>query len=384
MAKTTDAFTIDERRAMAAALALSRRGLGATWPNPTVGCVLTRPDLGPEGRARVVGRGFTQRGGRPHGETLALAQAGNLARGATAYVTLEPCCHHGETPPCTDALIAAGITTVFIALQDPDPRVAGGGIAALRAAGIDVRIGLCAPQAEEINAGFLARTRAGRPLVSLKLATSMDGRIATADGDAKWITGPLARSRGHLMRAENDAILVGRRTVEADDPLLTCRLPGMADRSPVRIVLDSRLRLPVSGRLADSLDSAPLWLVASTEAEADQVRRWTELGAKVIQLPAASDGKPAPADILQALGGEGLTRLLIEGGGTVAGSFLSAGLVDRIAWFRAPIVLGDKGQAAAVGPNPVAVREAPRFETRIVAQLGPDVLEILAAPADQA
>src|SRR5579862_7078692 len=214
--------------AMRGALSLARRGLGNTWPNPAVGCVLVR-------EGRVVGRGWTQPGGRPHAETEALARAGRAARGATAYVTLEPCCHHGRTPPCADALIAAGLSRVVAAIEDPDPRVAGGGLARLRAAGLDVESGLCAAEAAEINAGFLSRLRLGRPLVTLKLATSLDGRIATASGESRWITGGPARERAHLLRATHDAILVGTDTVIADNPELTCRLPGLAGHSPVRV-----------------------------------------------------------------------------------------------------------------------------------------------------
>ena len=208
-------------RSMRAALALARRGLGTVWPNPAVGCVIVD-------RGRVVGRGWTQPGGRPHGETEALGRAGEAARGATAYVSLEPCCHWGRTPPCTDALIAAGIGRVVVALEDPDPRVAGDGVRRLRAAGLDVETGLCEAEAAEINAGFFCRLRNGRPLVTLKLATSLDGRIATGRGESQWITGPPARERAHALRAAHDAIMVGTGTVLADDPQLTCRLPGLA------------------------------------------------------------------------------------------------------------------------------------------------------------
>ena len=212
---------------MRAALGLARRGLGTVWPNPSVGCVLVKD-------GHVVGRGWTQRGGRPHGETEALRRAGAAANGATAYVTLEPCSHWGKTPPCADALIAAGLRRVVVALEDPDPRVAGAGIEALRKAGLAVETGLCTAEAAELNAGFLRRIRSGRPLVTLKLATSLDGRIATAAGESRWITGPQSRESAHLLRATHDAILVGTATVLADDPELTCRLPGLANRSPVR------------------------------------------------------------------------------------------------------------------------------------------------------
>src|SRR5437773_406942 len=247
-----------------ATLALARRGLGRVWPNPAVGCVIARD-------GRILGRGWTQPGGRPHAETEALARAGAAAHGATAYVSLEPCCHVGRTPPCADALIAAGLSRVVVALEDPDPRVAGGGLARVRAAGIAVEAGLCAAEAAEINAGFFQRVRLGRPLVTLKLATSLDGRIATASGESRWITGPAARERAHLLRAAHDAILVGTDTVIADDPQLTCRLPGLADHSPVRVVIDRQLRIPLDGQVFADARRIPSWAV--TLASADQARR---------------------------------------------------------------------------------------------------------------
>src|ERR1700693_2815456 len=236
------------------AVALARRGLGRVWPNPAVGCVIARD-------GRVVGRGWTQPGGRPHAETEAWARAGEAAHGATAYVTLEPCCHWGRTPPCADALIAAGVRRVVVAFEDPDPRVAGGGLAALRAAGLSVEAGLCAAEAAEINAGFFQRVRLGRPLVTLKLATSLDGRIATASGGSRWITGEAARQRAHLLRAEHDAVLVGTGTVLADNPRLTCRLPGLEQRSPIRIVIDRQLRTPPSAHVIAEATQIATWVL---------------------------------------------------------------------------------------------------------------------------
>jgi len=227
---------------MRSALELARRGLGIVAPNPAVGCVLVQG-------GRVVGRGWTQPGGRPHAETEALRRAGAASRGAVAYVTLEPCCHWGQTPPCTDALVAAGVRRVVVGAEDPDPRVSGRGIERLRAAGIEVELGICAEAAAELAAGFLLRMRAGRPLVTLKLATTLDGRIATHGGESQWITGPLARQRAHALRADHDAIMVGSNTAVVDDPLLTCRLAGLAARSPVRIAVDSRLRVPLTHKL---------------------------------------------------------------------------------------------------------------------------------------
>src|SRR5262245_12025323 len=269
---------------MRAALGLAARGLGRTWPNPAVGCVLVR-------EGRVVGRGWTQPGGRPHAETEALGRAGDAARGATAYVSLEPCSHTGKTPPCADALIAAGIGRVVAAVEDPDPRVSGRGLARLRDAGIAVTTGVCAAEADELNAGFFMRVKLGRPLVSLKLATSLDGRIATHTGDSRWITGEAARRRAHLLRATHDAILVGTGTALADDPALTCRLPGLGERSPVRVVLDRQLRLPAATKLLATAREVLTWIV--TTAASDPVRRQllVGMGAELIDVPVASDGR---------------------------------------------------------------------------------------------
>lgn len=246
---------------MRAALSLARRNLGCVWPNPAVGCVLVRD-------GKVVGRGWTGRGGRPHAETEALARAGPAARGATAYVSLEPCDHHGETPPCSEALIAAEVARLVVAVEDPDPRVSGRGLKRLRAAGIDVEVagGALAEQARDLNAGFFLRVREGRPLFTLKTATTLDGKIATRTGDSRWITGAGARAVTHWMRAEHDAVLIGSGTALADDPDLTCRTPGLEDRSPVRIVADGRLRLPPESRLVATARDIPTWVLTRADA----------------------------------------------------------------------------------------------------------------------
>jgi diaminohydroxyphosphoribosylaminopyrimidine deaminase/5-amino-6-(5-phosphoribosylamino)uracil reductase len=361
----------DDLAAMRAALALARRGLGRTWPNPSVGCVLVND-------GRVVGRGWTQPGGRPHGETEALERAGAAARGATAYVSLEPCCHWGRTPPCTDALIAAGVRRVVIAIEDPDARVAGAGIARLRAAGIAVELGLCAAEAEEINAGFLMRVRRGRPLVTLKLAASLDGRIATGAGESQWITSPPARDRTHALRAVHDAIMVGVATVIADDPQLTCRLPGLGARSPVRVVLDSHSRIPPAARLVAGAHSPPSWVVTLTTAPVERQAALRDRGVEVIAVGADGDGRIDLAAALRALGERGLTRLLVEGGGRLAAALLRAGLVDRLVWVHAPLVIGGDGIPAVAALGLAALADAPGFARRSSDVVGADLIETFA------
>ncbi|HEV2301633.1 MAG TPA: bifunctional diaminohydroxyphosphoribosylaminopyrimidine deaminase/5-amino-6-(5-phosphoribosylamino)uracil reductase RibD [Stellaceae bacterium] len=352
---------------MRAALGLARRGLGNVWPNPAVGCVIAKD-------GRVVGRGWTGKGGRPHAETEALRRAGEAARGATAYASLEPCCHWGKTPPCADALAAAGVKRVVAALADPDPRVAGGGLARLREAGISVETGLLAEEAAEINAGFLTRLAQGRPLVTLKLATSLDGRIATHSGESRWITGPAARERAHLLRSEHDAVMVGTGTVLADDPLLTCRLPGLAHRSPVRVVLDRRLRIPLSARIFAEARALPTWVLTATAADPVRRQALAAAGATPIEIdPAGEEGLDLAAG-LAALGSRGLTRLLVEGGARLAATLLRARLVDRLLWFHAPKVLGGDGIPAAAALGIAALAEVPRFERTGVETVGEDVL----------
>lgn len=354
---------------MRAALALARRGLGRVWPNPAVGCVI----VGDGGR--VVGRGWTQPGGRPHAETEALARAAAAARDATAYVSLEPCNHHGRTPPCSEALIAAGVARVVAAIEDPDPRVSGTGLARLRDAGIAVTEGVCATEAADVNAGFLLRLAQGRPLVTLKAATTLDGRIATATGESRWITGAAARERGHLMRATHDAVMVGIGTARADDPDLTCRLAGLSDRSPVRIVVDARLDLSPASRLATTARVVPVWLIAAPGADAGRRAALEANGVTVIEVAPGPDGYPDPAAMMRALGERGLTRLLVEGGGILAAALLRADLADRLAWFRAGAVVGGDGRPA-IGPFGVRGLDAMRRFVRTEAiGLGDDLLE---------
>jgi diaminohydroxyphosphoribosylaminopyrimidine deaminase/5-amino-6-(5-phosphoribosylamino)uracil reductase len=347
----------DEREArfMALALRLAERGLGRTWPNPTVGCVVVKD-------GQIVGRGWTQPGGRPHAEVEALNRAGARALGATVYVTFEPCAHYGQTPPCTMALLHAGVRRAVISTTDPDRRVDGRGIAQLRQAGVEVDLGLMRAEAEALNAGFLLKERAQRPLVTLKLATSLDGRIATRTGASQWLTGEAARARGHWLRATHDAIMIGSGTALADDPSLTCRLPGLEARSPVRVVLDGRLRLPATSRLVATAGEAPTWLLTRRPAAAP--RRLQALlgrGVEVIEV-AAADGEGLDLEeALAALAARGITRLLVEGGARLAASLLRRRLVDRLAWFQAPLIIGGDGVAAIAGLGIGTMATAARF-----------------------
>lgn len=353
---------------MGAALGLAARGLGNVWPNPAVGCVLVNG-------GHVVGRGWTQPGGRPHAETEALRRAGEAARGACAYVTLEPCSHHGKTTPCSDALIEAGISRAVIAIEDPDERVGGRGIKALRDAGIDVAVGTCRDEAAELNAGFLKRIEHGLPMVTLKVATTLDGKIATHTGKSQWITGERARAAAHLLRANHDAVMIGAGTALADDPELTCRVPGLEGRSPVRIVFDGRLRTPLTSKLVSSAATAPTWIVTLSNADHGRRQAFADAGVEVIECRADSDGNLDMAAGLRALAGKGFTRVLSEGGSHVAASLLRSALVDRMAWFRAPGVIGGDGISVAAAFGVEDLGQMPRAQRREVHQLGEDLLE---------
>lgn len=357
-----------DARWMRLALALGARGLGRVWPNPAVGCVIVRD-------GRVLGRGWTQDGGRPHAETMALAQAGEQARGATAYVSLEPCSHHGKTPPCADALIAAGVARVVVGLGDPDPRVAGRGLAALRAAGIAVTEGVCAPEARRTHRGFLSRVTQGRPMLTLKLATSADGRIATASGESQWITGPSARAWVHGMRACHDAVLVGAGTARADDPSLTVRGLGIAHQ-PVRIVLSRRLDLPRGSALMQTADRVPVWLCHGPDAPLAACKVWQDAGARLIPVATGPGGQLDLAAVMRALGDAGLTRVFCEGGGMLAAGLLAADLVDDLAVITAGMVLGAEGTPAVGAMGIAALAEAPRFALAETRALGGDALSL--------
>jgi diaminohydroxyphosphoribosylaminopyrimidine deaminase/5-amino-6-(5-phosphoribosylamino)uracil reductase len=355
----------DDLRFMNLALALGRRGLGRAWPNPAVAAVIVK-DRG------IVGRGWTQPGGRPHAEVEALRRAGDAARGATLYVTLEPCSHYGKSPPCADAIIAAGVARVVSALEDPNPEVAGQGHARLRAAGIGVDVGVGDAAARRDHAGHIRRMRDGRPHVMLKLAISADGKVAAAGKRPLPITGEVARQRVHLMRSQSDAILIGIGTALADDPMLTCRLPGMVGASPVRVVLDSALRLPLGSRLVQSAREVPLWIITGLDALPAAEERLRANGVEVWRVEAAN-GRLEVAAVLKLLAGRGITRLLVEGGPIVAAAFLSADLVDEAMLFVSPNAVGADGIDAF---NPSAEIALLRLKQGEAEQIGPDRLEL--------
>ncbi|MBP0484072.1 bifunctional diaminohydroxyphosphoribosylaminopyrimidine deaminase/5-amino-6-(5-phosphoribosylamino)uracil reductase RibD [Sagittula salina] len=352
---------------MAQALALGRRGMGQTWPNPAVGCLIVRD-------GRVVGRGWTQPGGRPHAEVVALAQAGEQASGATAYVTLEPCSHQGQTPPCCDALIAAGIARVVAPVADSDPRVSGQGFDRLRAAGISVTTGVLTAHALQDHAGFFLRVEQGRPWLTLKLAMTLDGRIATATGESQWITGPTARHAVHALRASHDAVLVGGGTARADNPRLTVRGHEVI-RQPVRIVASRHLDLPLLGDLARTAEEVPLWLCHGPTVGADLLTAWKQLGAILVSVP-LSAGRLDVAALLQTLGSRGMTRVFCEGGGQLAASLLAQDLVDELHVFTAGVALGAEGHPGigALGVDRLA--DAPRFALVDIMARGMDVQHV--------
>jgi diaminohydroxyphosphoribosylaminopyrimidine deaminase / 5-amino-6-(5-phosphoribosylamino)uracil reductase len=360
-----------DQRFMRLALTLGRRGQGRTWPNPAVGAVVVKDGV-------IVGRGWTQPGGRPHAEPEALQRAGAAARGATLYATLEPCSHIGKSPPCADAIIAAGIARVVSAIEDPNPEVAGQGHAKLRAAGITVDIGPGAAEAAHDHAGHFRRIRDKRPHVILKLAVSADDKIGAAERKPVAISGGAAKARVHLLRAQCDAILVGIGTVQADDPLLTCRLLGMEARSPVRVVLDRSLRISGSSRLVHSARQTPLWVMTSTLSEAPAAMKLGAAGAQVIRV--ATTATPPPGldlkAVLHALAEKGITRLLAEGGARVASSFVASGLVDEVWLLRGPDAIGAGGVDALEALPLTSITQSPDFRVRASESLQKDTLTI--------
>ncbi len=360
-------MTQTDERFMALALGLGRRGQGRTWPNPAVGCLIVKD-------GRIVGRGWTQPGGRPHAEPVALNQAGAAAKGATVYVTLEPCSHYGQTPPCAQALIDAQVARVVVAVGDSDGRVAGRGFQMLRDAGIEVVQGVLADEAARDLQGFFSKTEQGRPFVTLKLATSLDGRIATAAGERQWITGPDSRRLVHMMRARHDAVMVGGGTARADDPSLTVRDLGIEDH-PVRVVVSRRLDLPLMSTLARTAKEVPVWLAHGADADAELVRTWEGLGAEL--MPCDLEGVHlSPIAVLQALGAKGLTRVFCEGGGALAASLLTADLVDELVLFSAGKVIGAEGYPGVGAMGIERLARAPGFALAEQRRVGTDVMTV--------
>jgi diaminohydroxyphosphoribosylaminopyrimidine deaminase/5-amino-6-(5-phosphoribosylamino)uracil reductase len=360
----------DDARFMALALALGRRGLGNTWPNPAVGAVVVKDGI-------ILGRGWTQPGGRPHAETQALKRAGKAARGATLYVTLEPCSHEGKTPPCADAIIRAGISRVVSALEDPNPEVAGQGHERLRARGIAVDVGFGAEEANPAHAGHIRRQRDGRPHVTLKLALSADGKVGAAGRRPVAITGETARERVFLLRAMHDAILVGLGTALSDNPALTCRLPGMTDRSPVRVLLDAGLRVPLSLSLIATARDTPTWVFGASNASAMAEEVLRDKGVLVFRVK-VKDGRLDLAEVLKTLAERGITRLLVEGGPTVAASFVAADLVDEAILYRSEKPIGPDGIAALEGMPLNALTQSKRLMLQRAETIGADKVEFFA------
>lgn len=353
---------------MRSALNLARVGLGRTWPNPSVGCVVVKG-------GHVVGRGRTGDQGRPHAEAQALGMAGHHAKGAHVYVTLEPCAHTGQTPPCATALIKAGIAKVIIACEDTDDRVAGKGIDMLKAAGIEVVFGILGEQAKALNKGFFLRHSEGRPLISLKTATTLDAKIATSTGESKWITGDLARRRGHLIRAQHDAIAVGVNTVMADNPTLTTRLEG-AEHRATRIIFDTKLRLMGTENLFKDIADHPVWVVTAVSATDDKARVLVNAGADIITVNVNESAQLDLQAAVQAISKRGITRLLIEGGATLMTSFMKLGLYDQLYWFKAGSVIGSDGLNATQALGVTSMNEKVHLSHSEQITLGDDVLDV--------
>ncbi|WJW76218.1 bifunctional diaminohydroxyphosphoribosylaminopyrimidine deaminase/5-amino-6-(5-phosphoribosylamino)uracil reductase RibD [Thiohalobacter sp. IOR34] len=352
----------DDYRYMARALRLARLGLYTTDPNPRVGCVIVRDGA-------VVGEGWHERAGGPHAEIHALRAAGEAARGATAYVTLEPCCHHGRTPPCSEALIEAGVARVVAAMEDPNPRVAGEGLAQLRAAGIEAEAGVLAAEAEALNPGFVSRMRRGRPFVRCKLAMSLDGRTAMASGESQWITGDAARADVHRLRARSSAILTGIGTVLADDPSLNARLEeGVGVKQPLRVVLDAHLAMPPTARML----SLPGETLVLTRAREPAFREALEAaGAEVMRLPGSADALDLNA-VMDCLAEREVNELLVETGAVLAGTLLRAGLIDELVVYLAPHIMGDAARGLFHLPGLEAMQDRIGLEIRDVRAVGRD------------
>lgn len=356
----------NDRYFMQEALKLAAKAEGYTSPNPLVGAVVVKDN-------RIVGRGYHKKAGTPHAEVHALNNAGELARGGTIYVTLEPCCHYGRTPPCTEAIKAAGIKRVVVAMTDPNPLVAGKGLKILKEAGIEVTTGVLADEAARLNEVFIKYITTGRPFVVLKAAVSLDGKIATVTGESKWITGPESREYTHRLRHRYDAILVGINTVLTDNPSLTARLPGDGGIDPVRVILDSKCRTPLNAKIINQSSKAKTIIACTKDAPEDRIKALKEAGTEVIVLP-HKEGKVDILELLKELGRRQVTSILVEGGAQVHGSFLTAGAVDKVYWFIAPLLIGGgKAPGAVAGEGIKKLSEAVRLSELKVHRLGPDI-----------
>ncbi len=353
---------------MRSALSLAWQGLGRVWPNPSVGCVIVKDGC-------VVGRGRTADGGRPHAESVALEMAGDKAKRASVYVSLEPCAHQGQTGPCAQALIDAGVAKVIVAVEDSDPRVRAKGMEMLRDAGIEVVVGILEEQALALNKGFFLRHNEMRPLISLKTATTLDSKIATSTGQSKWITGALSRKRAHLIRAQHDAICVGVNTVLADDPSLTTRLDGVVHH-PIRIVFDTNLRLKGSEKIFDDAGECPVWIVTSIEATDEKARSLVNAGADIVTVLKDAEGHADLQKAMNALCEKGVTRLLVEGGAGLMTSFMKQGLYDTLYWFRAGSVIGSDGLSAAQALGVETMDQKIKLIHSEQMTLGEDMLDI--------
>ncbi|WP_188114796.1 bifunctional diaminohydroxyphosphoribosylaminopyrimidine deaminase/5-amino-6-(5-phosphoribosylamino)uracil reductase RibD [Methylococcus geothermalis] len=364
----TASWNADDFRFMARALRLAEKGLYTTDPNPRVGCVLVHGN-------QVVGEGWHQRAGGPHAEIVALRNAGERAKGATAYVTLEPCSHHGRTPPCAGRLIEAGVARVVAAMQDPNPRVAGKGLERLRQAGIEVSRGLLEKEAERLNPGFIKRMRSGLPFVRSKLAMSLDGRTALASGESKWITGEAARCDVHRLRARSSAIVTGIGTVRADDPFLTARLAEATDlEQPARVIVDSRLQAPACARVFRQPGRV---LVITTEADAGARQSLTDAGVEILEVEADATGRPAVSAVVRALGRLEFNEVLFEAGATLNGALLAAGVVDEWHVYIAPCILGDQARGLFHLPGLTEMADRPELAISDVRRVGKDMRLIL-------
>jgi diaminohydroxyphosphoribosylaminopyrimidine deaminase/5-amino-6-(5-phosphoribosylamino)uracil reductase len=358
---------MNDTQYMQTALALAAQGAGYVSPNPMVGAVVVRD-------GQVVGQGYHQKVGGAHAEINALNAAGESARGATLYVTLEPCNHYGRTPPCTQKIVTAGVSRVVVAMKDPNPHVGGGGCEFLSQQGIEVLTGVCEAEAQKLNESFVKYTQTNRPFVVLKVAATLDGRIATRTGDARWVTGEKARAHVHGLRRAMDGILVGIGTVLADDPQLTARVAGHPAVDPVRFVLDTRLRIPVSARMLSQSSSAPTYLVCGPQAPAQARQKLIRDGVHVLETPLDQGRIDLPA-LMTRLGEMQITSLLIEGGSRVAAAALAAGVVDKVVWFYAPKILGgDDGVPICTGAGPALMKDAFKVRRMSVLQIGEDIL----------